>query len=173
MISQETQMGVPDVSSFLEAFPAMSVRQLQIYMEWIERSLERIDDTLLWARPREGVNSIGNLMLHLEGNIRQWVLHGIGGEEDHRQRDSEFEAEGGLGIEAIYKMLSETVTQVIAVIQKPRTESEWMAPRIIQEFEASAFSAVYHIVEHFAYHTGQIAFLTKTASGEQLGFYDL
>ena len=60
------------------------------YLPKIERCLERLTDEQVWWRASEHSNSVGNLLLHLEGNLRQWVVCGAGGREDLRERDREF-----------------------------------------------------------------------------------
>lgn len=174
MKSRSKVMGTPGSTDLPSAFAAEAVDKLRdTYLPWIERALESLDETTVWARPREGVNSIGNLLLHLNGNVTQWMLHGLGGEEDKRDRDSEFQADGGTSADELFQRLSETVQRACEVIQRPRSEAEWLTPITIQGFSTTALSAVVHVVEHFSYHTGQIVILAKSATGEEFRFYDL
>ena len=73
------------------AFLAEARRHLgEDYLPKIERCLERLTDEQVWWRASERSNSVGNLLLHLEGNLRQWVVCGAGGRVDARERDREF-----------------------------------------------------------------------------------
>ncbi|MBK9042532.1 MAG: DUF1572 family protein [Saprospiraceae bacterium] len=56
----------------------------------IKTCLNMVDESKLWFRQNDEVNSIGNLILHLDGNARQWVFSGIGNVPDKRDRSSEF-----------------------------------------------------------------------------------
>src|SRR5690606_16860426 len=112
----------------------------------------------------------GNLVLHLCGNIRQYVVSGIGGEDDVRRRDEEFEARGGTKRDDRDAMLSTTIEDVAAVLDRldPAMLQE---RRTIQGRERTVFHALYHAIEHFSMHTGQIIQLTKHLTGRDLEFY--
>lgn len=174
MKSRTMVMGVSGSRAFEEAVALEAVDKLrEYYLPWIERALQSLGDDLVWRRPREGVNSIGNLLLHLNGNITQWVLHGVAGEEDRRDRPSEFAADEGASGEELLRILRATVDRVCDVILQPRTAEEWTAERTIQGFQTSTLAATIHVVEHFSYHTGQIVLLAKSATGEDFGFFDV
>lgn len=125
----------------------------------------------LWWRPHEGANSVGNLLLHLAGNVRQWVVSGIGGAPDVRQRDGEFAAEGGLDGEALLAQLGAAVRDADAVLAA-LSPGELGETRRIQGRDTTVFAAVYHVVEHFAGHTGQIILLAKQFTPRAVRFYD-
>jgi len=132
--------------------------------------LDKLTPDQIWSRHAENENAAGNLVLHLAGNVRQWILHGIGGEPDTRARDTEFAARGGVAIEDLKLSLSSTVDQAAAVIRVLPIER--LEDRItVQGHDVSVLEAIYHVVEHFSGHTGQIIFLTKFFTGEDLGFY--
>lgn len=153
-----------------QVFLEFSVSKLRQYLSRIHACLELLDDCQLWRRDNDASNAIGNLCLHLAGNVRQWILHGIGGEPDVRQRDEEFAARGGWTKQQLASRLDETVRRACEVIES-------LAPdellRIIhpQNYKVTVLEAVYHVVEHFSGHTGQIIAATKAMTGADLGFY--
>jgi uncharacterized damage-inducible protein DinB len=151
-------------------FVRYSDKKLRQYLDRIQVCLGKLSDDEIWARGHSTENSIGNLCLHLSGNIRQWILSGVDGRPDDRDRDSEFAAKGGVTREALYSRLSETVNEVCGVITGLTAERLGQKVRP-QGYDVTALEAVYHIVEHFAYHTGQIIFATKALTGDDLGFY--
>jgi uncharacterized damage-inducible protein DinB len=115
---------------------------------------------------------VGNLVLHLAGNVRQWIIAGLGGEPDRRQRDREFSEQGPIPRPALQARLQTTVAEACRVIERlePRDLGRVHS---IQGFRVSGLDALSHVVEHFAYHTGQIIFVTKLKRGEDLGFTQL
>lgn len=125
----------------------------------------------LWWRANAQANSAGNLVLHLTGNVRQWVLSGIGGAPDVRQRDAEFAARDEADAETLLAALADTIDEVRQVIAGLSPASLGEA-RVIQGRETSVFSALYHVVEHFSGHTGQIILLAKSFAPGAVRFYD-
>jgi uncharacterized damage-inducible protein DinB len=147
-----------------------SVRRLQLNFSHLETCLGKLTEEQVWARGTENENAIGNLVLHLAGNVRQWIVSGVGGAPDTRQRDGEFSARGGSPIPELKERLRGTVTEAAAVIATVTPER--LAERVvIQKYEVSILEAIYHVVEHFSLHTGQIIFATKLLTGSDLGFY--
>jgi uncharacterized damage-inducible protein DinB len=147
-----------------------SAAKLAQYLERIEICLGKLDDDRIWFRGCENENSIGNLCLHLEGNVRQWIVCGVGGMVDSRDRDAEFAASGGLDGAALGARLRSTVEaarDVVAALPLERLSE----PITVQKYAMTVFGAIYHVVEHFSHHTGQILFATKALCGEDLGFY--
>src|SRR5262245_12236340 len=126
----------------------------------------------VWWRSSETENSAGNLLLHLAGNVRQWIISGMGGAADARERPKEFAARGGMTKQEAFGRLQETVAEACAVLRR-LDESDLMADKTIQGFGRTGLAAVFHVVEHFSYHTGQIAFITKLRTQRDLKFYDL
>lgn len=151
-------------------FTRFSVYKLRQCLDRIEVCLGKLDDDRIWERPNAASNSAGNLCLHLAGNVRQWILSGVAGQPDHRRRDAEFAAQGGFSREELLARLRGTLDEACAVIEglDEARLSETVKP---QAYEVTVLEAVYHVVEHFAMHTGQIMLLTKAATGEDLGFY--
>ena len=142
------------------------------YLPKIRRSMEGLGPEDLWWRPNPGSNSMGNLILHLAGNARQWVVSGIGGEEDVRRRQEEFERKGGLSAQDLLDRLESALQEVDRVLSRLSPE-RLGETRVIQGMNVSVFEALYHVVEHFSMHTGQIIYLSKLRTGEDLGFYQV
>jgi uncharacterized damage-inducible protein DinB len=125
----------------------------------------------LWWRPHDKANSVGNLLLHLAGNVRQWVVSGIGGVPDVRRRDLEFAARGGAEAEEMLLGLEATLREADAVLRQ-LLPSELLQRRQIQGRDLTVLEAVYHVVEHFSGHTGQIIWIAKMFAPEKIRFYD-
>ena len=136
----------------------------------IEMCVDKLTPEQLWTRHSENENAVGNLMLHLTGNVRQWILTGVGGAPDHRNRDSEFAARNGVNAQELKAELRSTVEAAVALIRAlpPERLTEIIRP---QGYEGSVLAAIYHVVEHFAGHAFQIMFATKILTGADLGFY--
>ena len=151
-------------------FLDFSARELSQLAGRIETCLGMLNDEQVWARGSENENAVGNLVLHLCGNVRQWILAGVGGRPDVRQRDAEFAARAGMTVAELTARLRETVAEAGAVIAA--VPAERMEERLlIQKYEVSVMEAIYHVVDHFSMHTGQVIFATKMLTGADLGFY--
>jgi hypothetical protein len=142
--------------------------KLAQYCGRVETCIDKLTPEQIWTRHAENENAIGNLMLHLSGNVRQWILHGVGGEPDHRQRDTEFASRGGLSPAELKVLLRSTVDAACGVI---RSADRLEERRMIQKYDVTVIEAILHVVEHFSGHTAQIIFITKFLTGEELGFY--
>ena len=140
-------------------------------LRMIKISLDRVSDEQIWQRPNASLNSIGNLILHLCGNMTQYGIASLNETEDKRQRDVEFSIEGGLTKEELFLKLGTTIHNVKATFQNVSME-RLLALKQVQGFEFSGIGNIIHVVEHLSYHTGQIAFWVKQLTNEPLGFYD-
>lgn len=145
---------------------------MQQYLPWLRTCLARLTEEDIWWRPNAGSNSAGNLILHLCGNVRQWVMHGLAGRPDVRARDAEFAASGPLPKAELLQQLEATLAEAEAVLQQ-LAAADLAQPRRIQGFDQTGLSAIFHVVEHFSYHTGQIVYLTKLRTGVDLKFWNL
>lgn len=132
--------------------------------------LEQLGTDQIWHRDHAIENSIGNLVLHLQGNVKQWILSGVGGAEDHRERDSEFASRDPLPAKELARRLAETIDEADAVLAELPLE-RLLDKRRIQVYEVTVLHAVLHVVTHFAGHVGQIIWATKHQTGRDLGFY--
>lgn len=141
------------------------------YLPKIERCLERLSDEQIWWRPNEESNSIGNLILHLSGNARQWIISGVGSQPDTRVRDAEFEQRELIARAELLDLLRSTLTEIETVLRRldPATLLE---RRKIQGHDVDILEAIFHVTEHFSMHTGQIIMLTKMLTASDLRFYD-
>lgn len=136
----------------------------------IEKCLAQLNEFEVWHKPNENLNSIGNLILHLCGNITQYIISSIGGEKDKRKRDAEFMLEGVCNKVELLSKITNTVRQSVQVIEI-MTTADLLQERSVQGFTYTGIANLIHVAEHFSYHTGQIAFLTKLLKNEDLGFY--
>lgn len=141
------------------------------YPAKIRLCLDVLPPAALWERSDADSNSVGNLLLHLEGNVRQWIITNVGGQPGERHRSAEFAAVSGDGADALYGRLRDTLDQADAVIAA-LSPADLETRRSIQGRDVSVFDAVYHVVEHFSLHTGQIILLTKQFSPGGIHFYE-
>jgi uncharacterized damage-inducible protein DinB len=135
----------------------------------IVRCLQRLSEEEIWWRPNPASNSAGNLVLHLCGNVRQWIISGLGGAEDRRERDREFAERGPILREALVTQLRRTVRDACRVLAKLSDDS-LSRKYEIQGYRATGLDAVFHVAEHFGYHTGQIIYITKLKRAQDLKF---
>jgi uncharacterized damage-inducible protein DinB len=154
------------------AMIALSRRYLREYLTKIRLAVSVLDEHVVWARPNEASNSIGNLMLHLAGNARQWIVSGVGGARDLRDRQSEFDHRTPLSITMLIDRLEQTISDVDRVLAS-LVQADLQTRRVIQANDVSVLEAIYHVVEHFSMHTGQIILLAKADQPDRVRFYEL
>ena len=152
--------------------------------EFIDQCIHRIDENTkrlmtcinelaeseTWKRPNESSNSVGNLILHLCGNIRQYAISSLGNVRDVRERDKEFSTNDGYSKSELIEKLTETLDEAKAIIRNASTE-ELLRKRKVQGYTYSGIGIIVHATEHYSYHTGQIIFWIKTLKNKDLGFY--
>ncbi|MFN5149474.1 MAG: DinB family protein [Flavobacteriia bacterium] len=138
--------------------------------ERIYKCLSMIDEKDLWRSPNEGIPTIGNMILHLCGNARQWILSGIGGRPDNRDRDQEFIIQSKIKKSELVFLLENLKVNLKQTIREmdPKTIDK---KYLIQGFDVTGFSVLVHVIEHFSYHTGQITTLTKWLTNKQTDYY--
>jgi hypothetical protein len=172
MIAKEnsTQM-ITTEADVATLFLEYSRRKL-IEQDWprLRSSVEPLTEEQVWWRPNEASNSIGNLILHLDGNVRQYLVASFNHQEDHRDRPSEFSAQGAISPSALLDRLGATMQEASQVLAR-LTAEDLLAKHEIQGHTVSGLYAVYQVAEHFAMHYGQILYIAKTLSGKDLGFY--
>jgi uncharacterized damage-inducible protein DinB len=153
-------------------FLAQSRRYLASeYPTKILRCLDVLPPDAIWRRDDDASNSIGNLLLHLSGNIRQWIVSGVGGAPDARHRQAEFDAREGDDGATLMARLLDTIREadaVLATLDAGRLAER----RSIQGRDVTVLDAVYHVVEHFSMHTGQIILLAKRFAPGRVQFYE-
>jgi uncharacterized protein DUF1572 len=133
------------------------------YLPRIERSIEGLSPENIWWRANAQSNSIGNLLLHLDGNVRQWIVSGIGGAPDVRERQREFDATGGGSGSELVTKLRTTLGEADRILSAldPTT---LLDHRRIQSYDVTVMRAIYGVTEHFSLHTGQIILLAKVCA---------
>lgn len=144
----------------------------QEYTPRLLRCLDEMSEEDVWWRPDGPCNSAGNLILHLCGNVRQWIISGVGSAPDRRERAKEFAERGPIPKAALRERLLETLREAEQALAEfnPARLTE---PKIIQGFDTTNLKAILHVVEHFGQHLGQIIYLTKMRKGIDLRFYNL
>ena len=141
------------------------------YPTKIRRCLDARPEGALWRRSDPDSNSIGNLLLHLRGNVEQWIVSSVGGMPDQRHRRGEFDAREGASANSLFGALVQTIQEADVVIAG-LTPERLGERRTIQGREMTVMEAVFHVVEHFALHTGQIILLTKAVVPGRISFYE-
>jgi hypothetical protein len=154
-----------------ELFLAFSRHKLlEQYWPRLRKTVEPLNLEQVWWRPNEASNSIGNLILHLNGNAWQWLVASFNRLEDKRNRPEEFNATGDLAASDLLARLSGTMDEAAKVLAR-LTQEELLATYQIQGYTVSGLAAVYQVVEHFGLHYGQIVYISKALEGRDLGFY--
>ncbi|MEP7305092.1 MAG: DinB family protein [Acidobacteriota bacterium] len=143
---------------------------IEEYSPRLRAAVECLTDEQVWWRPNEASNSVGNLLLHLNGNVRQWLVGTFTRGEDARDRPAEFAERQLIPASRLLDMLDRTLQEVAAVLSRV-SEQELLATYRIQGYTASGLAVVYHVVEHFGMHYGQILYVAKLLHGADLGFY--
>lgn len=155
----------------IEAFLRFSQNKLlEQYWPRLRKAVEPLSDEQIWWRPNEASNSIGNLILHLNGNVWQWLVASFNRLEDQRDRPAEFNATGDLTAADLLARLGGTIDEAAKVLAGI-TPEDLLATWSIQGYTVTGLAAVYQVVEHFGLHYGQIVYITKMQEGRDLGFY--
>ena len=153
-----------------EIFIKFSADKLEQLQGRIQDCLARLTPEQIWTRGSENENAVGNLVLHLSGNIRQWIGSGVAGLADNRQRDAEFDTRGGTAAGDLAELVKSRVVEVSAIIRE--VPAARLTERITpQGYDVTVLEAIAHVVEHFSHHTGQIILLTKMLTGQDLDYY--
>lgn len=158
------------MSAIAQEFLQQSIIHLEVNTPRIEKCLAELTEYEVWQRPNGSSNSVGNLLLHLCGNITQYILSGLGQVHDHRVREAEFAATEGFTKAELFQKLTTTVQDACEVIRH-LDDTDLLRVRTVQCFELSAIGIIVHVTEHYSYHTGQIAFWTKQLKNKPLDFY--
>ncbi len=154
-------------SSFLEFSHKKLIEQ---YWPRLVECVKTLSDEQVWWRPNEASNSIGNLILHLNGNVRQWLISSFKRLSDVRDRPSEFREREMIPASVLLEKLGTRLTEGSGVL-KSVSEADLLATFEIQGYTVTGLHAIYQVVEHFGMHYGQIAYITKLLSGQDLGFH--
>jgi uncharacterized damage-inducible protein DinB len=155
---------------FQREFIDQSIHRIDENTKRLRACLDELDESEMWKRPNENSNSIGNLILHLCGNIRQYAISSLGNIPDVRERDKEFSADGGYLKHELLERLISTIDQAKDTMRTV-SAAELLRKRRVQGYTYSGIGIIVHITEHYSYHTGQIIFWTKLLKNKDLGFY--
>jgi uncharacterized damage-inducible protein DinB len=137
----------------------------------IRHCVDVLPKAAVWARPNPGSNSVGNLLVHLMGNVTEWILGGVGGRPVQRYRAGEFAQQDGAEAGKLLANLEAVLNEADSVLAR-LTEADLERSLVIQDRETTVLAAVYHVVEHFAMHTGQIVYMTKLYAPGKIQFYE-
>jgi uncharacterized damage-inducible protein DinB len=137
------------------------------YLPKIESCLHRLSEEDVWWRPNDASNSVGNLILHLCGNVTMWIVGGVGGRAFERNRQQEFDERRPIPKDELLARLRRVIEEAEDIIEA-LDEQALTSRRAIQGYDVSVLEAVYHVVEHFGMHTGQIILLSKARLSEDL-----
>ena len=149
-----------------QLFLTESRRYLRVdYVANIERAIAPLSDDQVWWRPNVDSNSIGNLMLHLAGNVRQWIVGGIGQLPNERDRQQEFDERTLIAKNELLAKLRGVIDEADAVLAG-LDEANLLERRTIQGSDLTVEEALYHVVEHFSGHTAQILWIAKSQVGK-------
>ena len=153
-----------------EIFLKFSADKLEQLHGRIQDCLGRLTPEQIWTRNSDNENAVGNLVLHLSGNVRQWIGSGVAGLPDNRQRDAEFDARGGMAPLELAELLKTRIADAAAIIRAVPVVrlTERITP---QGHDVTVLEAIAHVVEHFSQHTGQVILLTKLLTGKDLAYY--
>lgn len=134
----------------------------------IKQCLGELSEEEVWERPNDELTSVGNLVLHLCGNVRQWIISALGGAEDVRDRDAEFSDRGPISKADLVARLENTVSEACEVLDAADV-TELVDERTVQGYRVTNINILVHVTEHFSYHTGQITWYTKLRKNIDLG----
>lgn len=141
----------------------------EVYLPRILSCLKELSLEQIWWRPNEASNSVGNLVLHLQGNLRQWIISGLAGEPDTRRRDEEFSRRGPTPRRELMRGLQSTVGEACRILHK-LSPQDLTRVHSTQKYRVTGLEAAFHVAEHFSHHAGQIILLTKMLTGNDLKF---
>ena len=149
---------------------AAAADELSSALARIEHCISQLSDEQVWSRSGDGLNSIGNLVLHLGGNVRQWIISGLGGVPDTRNRPAEFAENGPIPKTELLVGLRTIVDDAKAVLASLSAEQLTRARRI-QGFEMTGLDAIFNSVPHFRGHTQEIIHMTRSLLGDKYVFF--
>jgi uncharacterized damage-inducible protein DinB len=157
-------------NTFFKEFINESLHRINENTMKIGVCMKQLDEKDIWFRHNGHINSVGNIILHLCGNVRQYIISALGGVPDIRERDIEFSTSGGLTNAELTARWQDTMQEAVTTIAHSNTEN-LLRRRIVQGSDLSGIGIIIHVTEHYSYHTGQIIFLTKLYKNMDMGFY--
>jgi len=158
------------MTEFKKEFLDQSVHFISLNPPRIKICLDQLTEEEVWKKTNTQTNSIGNLILHLCGNITQYIHSSLGKENDVRKRDLEFSIEGGFSKKELFEKINTVTLKAIKIIES-QSVNTLLQKRLVQGFEYTGIGIIIHVTEHYSYHVGQIAQYTKLLKNNNLGFY--
>lgn len=158
-------------NTWYQDFKENAIFRMEENVRMICIALSKVGEEEIWVKQNQALNTLGNQLLHICGNMTQYVISGLGGNADDRERDLEFSTEDGFSKDELIQKLLLTVATAKTIIQDAAPDN-LLKKRTVQGFKLSGIGLVLHAVEHFSYHTGQIASQVKLVVDKPLGFYD-
>jgi uncharacterized damage-inducible protein DinB len=155
---------------FIKEFISQAIHRIDENTPKLIACVRELEEADIWKRPNPHSNSVGNIILHLCGNIRQYAISSLGNRQDVRERDKEFSADRTYSATELLKNLTDTLDEAKDIIQNV-SEEELLRKRKVQGYTHSGIGIVIHVTEHYSYHTGQIIFWTKLLKDKDLVFY--
>lgn len=162
-------MTPPSPQDLTTATTNAAIRELDNAVNKITHCLDQLSEEQVWWRPTESMNSIANLILHLCGNVRQWIISGVGGAEDTRNRPQEFSERGPVPKDELLRRLNATVAEAKATLENVSAADLVQSSRI-QGFDVTGIAAIFHSVSHFQGHTQEIIHMTRCQLGDEYRF---
>lgn len=149
----------------------------QVHRRLVEESIARLrkclgelTDEEIWTKPNKSSNSVGNLTLHLCGNARQWLISGLGGVFDDRNRQAEFDEQGPKPSTELFELIDDLESEIETVLGNLKSDIHTKKVKV-QGFDENGFAVLMHVVEHFSYHVGQISYYVKLRKDIDLNYY--
>ena len=154
-------------------FRHVCISKLEIFESRIGDAISNLTDEQIWWRPNHNALSIGMILQHLNGNVTQWIISALGDEADVRNRKEEFNDSVQMPKQQLYQNLQHTVNKACDIIDGIG-DIELNDHIVVQGFHLTKFEALFDVVEHFSWHTGQIVYIAKLikGAGHGISFYD-
>ena len=150
-------------------FQRVACHELDRGLVKIEHCVDQLSDADVWSRATDQMNSVGNILLHLNGNLRQWIVSGVGGAPDVRQRPREFAQRDPIPKSKLLADLRQTIDEAKAAIQRS-TGEDLLRNRHVQHDDVTGVFAAFSSINHFVGHVQEITYMTRMRLGEKYRF---
>ena len=160
----------PMTQDITSAYVAVSRDRLTRSLDRLRHCVGQLNDEQMWWRPHPGMNSVANILLHLAGNLRQWIVSGVGGAPDTRDRPAEFADRSQCSKAELLRRLEATIAEADAALAR-LDPSHLLEPRRVQGFEETVLSAMYDSLTHLCGHVQEIVYITRLQLGDTYRFH--
>jgi hypothetical protein len=157
------------MTTLASAYIGLARRHLADKVGRIGHCVGQLDDEQVWWRPHEAMNSVGNILLHLCGNLRQWLVSGVGGVPDARDRPAEFAERRPIAGDELIRRLEAAAAEADAALDA-LDGSRLLEPRCIQGFDETVLSAIWGSLEHLGGHAQEVVYVTRLQLGDRYRF---